>query len=168
MNIFYIYSSFSEALVAVGSQKSFANLRPWLPEEVPSFMTNRFEIIDHHHNIVRRLDLLPPTFRGQIIRKMLAHYHYQEFLGKGITMADDKTSIIPHVGAKEAWELLRCNMNIFKLYNEEYYAMMSMIRLLDAIVGNEPFMDFKEKIYNEAIKHIKDHLERVSYYNQPF
>ena len=53
-------------------------------------------------------------------------------------------------------------MNKFKLYNQEYYAMMSMIRLLDAIVGNEPFMDFKEKTYDEAIKHIKDHLERVS------
>ena len=153
----------SEALVAVGNQKSFANLRPWLPEEVPTFMEN-YHIVDHHHNIVRRLDLLPPTHRGQIIRKMLAHFHFQEFLGKGILSdtADEKTSIIPHVGAKEAWGLLRKNMNKFKLYNQEYYAMMSMIRLLDAIVGNEPFMDFKEKTYDEAIKHIKDHLERVS------
>jgi len=151
----------AEALVAVGNQKSFANLRPWLPEEVPTFMEN-YHIVDHHHNIVRRLDLLPPTHRGQIIRKMLAHFHFQEFLGKGILSdtADEKTSIIPHVGAKEAWGLLRKNMNKFKLYNQEYYAMMSMIRLLDAIVGNEPFMDFKEKTYDEAIKHIKDHLER--------
>ena len=146
-------------MAAVGGQKSFENLRPWLPEEVPSFMTNNFEIIDHHHNIVRRLDLLPPTHRGQMIRKMLAHYHFQEFLGKGI---GSNTSIIPYVGAIEAWQLLKHNMNVFKLYNSEYYAMMSVIRLLDAIVGNEPFMDFKEKIYDEAIKHIKDHLESVS------
>merc|ERR1719281_2116024 len=60
----------------------------------------------------------------------------------------DELCVIPNAGAKEAWELI-----------SEHYIMMSLIRLLDAMVGNEPFIDFKEKTYEGSIQKIKDELE---------
>jgi hypothetical protein len=36
--------------------------------------------MDHHHNAVHRLDLLPPTFRGNQIKKSVAFMHLQQFV----------------------------------------------------------------------------------------
>ena len=68
------------------------------------------------------------NYRGQIIKKMVAHYYFQMFFcGNKNT---DELCVIPNAGAKEAWELISEHKNMFDMYKKEHYIMMSLIRLL--------------------------------------
>jgi hypothetical protein len=51
----------TEALINVGLFVEHQNLRPWMDDEIPNI--GGLWDGDHHHNMVRRLSLLPPTYR---------------------------------------------------------------------------------------------------------
>ena len=67
----------------------------------------------------------------------------------------------PNAGAEKVYELLVEKRPMFMAYKKEYYAMMSIIMLIDVMVGNEPFVDFKRKKYEDYISSIKKDLEMV-------
>merc|ERR1719384_3057958 len=65
-----------EALNIIGRIDDASNLFPWDPEDLHYNLRES----DHHDNMFRRLQLLPQTRRGNIIRKMMAHYSLQIIL----------------------------------------------------------------------------------------
>ena len=54
----------------------------------------------------------------------------------------------------------KAGLNLFEK-NDEYYVVLSIVRMLDVMVGNEPFIDFKEQKHKD-IAAIEKHLEDVS------
>ena len=110
---------------------------------------------DHHDNMFRRLQLLPQTRRGNIIRKMSAYHNLQVILALRLV-------VVPFADVNEAAELIKNNKAKFYVYenNDEHYVVLSIVRMLDVMVGNEPFLDFKSNKH-QAIKIIEDHLEMV-------
>ena len=105
----------------------------------------------------RRLQLLPQTRRGNIIRKMSAYFNLQVILNVPLI-------VMPFADVKEAANLIKQNKAKFNVYenNDEHYVVLSIVRMLDVMVGNEPFLDFKSNKH-QAIKIIEDHLETVWY-----
>lgn len=146
-----ISNDVTEALVSVGDFKGAENLRPWFDDEVPINLSE----FDHHHNIVRRLQLLPPTYRGQMVKKMIAHYHLQTFLG----VKEKET--LHDANAEDAFNVLDKHKNSFNSFADDLYVVMSILRLVDALVGNEPFIDFTEDIYSKYIAKIEQFLAKV-------
>ena len=142
----------ANVLVQVGGFEDVKNLRPWFEDEVPNIAKLRDH--DHHHNVVRILDFLPLTHRGNEIRKMVAYYHLQRFFEH----RSDHLELLPLVNVQDAWKLIHKHQEVFKLYIEHPYALINLIRLLDAIVGNEPILDFNSKNY-EYVEKLREHLE---------
>ena len=101
--------------------------------------------------------LLPQTRRGNIIRKMLAYFNLQVILGL------DPPITIALADVQDAARLITLNKAKLALYEDanEYYVLLSIIRMLDVMVGNEPFLDFKQKKH-KSIQIIEDYLEKVS------
>ena len=76
---------------------------------------------------------------------MLAYFNLQVILGL------DPPITIALADVQDAARLITLNKTKLALYEDanEYYVLLSIIRMLDVMVGNEPFLDFKQK------KHIK-------------
>ena len=147
----------TEAFSHIGAFESVENLKAWGDDEVPNI--NGLNSMDHHDNMARRLELIPQSCRGNIIRKMLAFMYLQTILGiekkKNMQMAD----------VQEASELIKNHKNMLGILEEEYYVMMSVIRMIDVMVGNEPFLDFSAK-KEPFIRPIEDYLQRVRKYSK--
>ena len=88
---------------------------------------------------------------------MLACFNLQVILGL------DPPTIIAFADVQDAATLIKNNKAKLALYEDanEYYVLLSIIRMLDVMVGNEPFLDFKQKKH-ENIQIIEDYLEKVS------
>ena len=88
---------------------------------------------------------------------MLAYFNLQVILGL------DQPKMIAFADVQDAASLVKNNKAKLALYEDanEYYVLLSIIRMLDVMVGNEPFLDFKQKKH-ENIQIIEDYLEKVS------
>jgi len=139
-----------EAFMIIGRTDDAANLQPWSSDEVHQAING-----DHHDNMFRRLQLLPQTRRGNIIRKMLACFNLQVILGL------EPPKIIAFADVQDAASLIKLNKAKLAIYEDanEYYVLLSIIRMLDVMVGNEPFIDFKPTKHSN-IQIIEDYLEK--------
>ena len=106
---------------------------------------------EHHHNLVRRVWLLPMTHRGRIIRKMLANHYLHFFVSK---TEKSETLIIPFADVADAWKFIDKNQSVLDGFESDFYLMYNLIRLIDVIVGNEPDMDFHIRLYDQFIQPI--------------
>ena len=106
---------------------------------------------EHHHNLVRRVWLLPMTHRGRIIRKMLANHYLHFFVSKS---DKSETLIIPFADVADAWKFIDKNQSVLDGFESDFYLMYNLIRLIDVIVGNEPDMDFHIRLYDQFIQPI--------------
>ena len=88
---------------------------------------------------------------------MLAFFNLQVILGL------DPPITIALADVQNAANLVQTNKAKLALYEDanEYYVLLSIIRMLDVMVGNEPFLDFKPKKH-QYIQIIEDYLEKVS------
>ena len=88
---------------------------------------------------------------------MLAFFNLQVILGL------DPPTTIALADVHDAAELIQKNKAKLALYEDanEYYVLLSIIRMLDVMVGNEPFIDFKQNKHKN-IQIIEDYLEKVS------
>ena len=88
---------------------------------------------------------------------MLACFNLQVILGL------EPPKIIAFADVQDAANLIKHNKAKLALYEDanEYYVLLSIIRMLDVMVGNEPFLDFKPTKHNN-IQTIEDYLEKVS------
>ena len=129
-------------------------LRTWTSDEV----NPKFKEREHHHNLYRRIWLLPLTYRGRIIRKMLAYFYLQFFIS-----SEKNQNLMPYADASDLWNnFISKNQEVLKAYENDYYLMMTLIRMIDIVVGNEPDIDFKIKMYEENIKPIADYITNVA------
>ena len=80
----------------------------------------------------------------------------------------ESPKVIALADVSDAAMLIQKNRNKFAIYEEgnEYYVILSIIRMLDIMVGNEPFLDFKPNKH-ASIQTIEDYLENVSSYIIP-
>merc|ERR1719429_48289 len=136
-------------------------VRTWTPSDLPA--SKDFAILDHHHNMVRRLQLLPHSARGQQIKKNVAYLYLQHILMTGLKGEEVRLSLYPRAGICDVMNLLE-DSNIranFKTYGKsEYYVMMSMVRLIDMIVGSER-EDFKPELVQKQ-KRMEEFLKEIS------
>ena len=105
------------------------NLRTWQPLDIPACIT-----VDHHHNLVERLRILPPSFRGNQIRRVVA-CSWVSSIVKGfgeheICMEHN----INHVAKLFQDNQFKIRRNLL----DDVYAMLSLLRLVDAVFGSEP------------------------------
>ena len=68
-------------------------VRTWTASELPA--SKEFAILDHHHNMVRRLQLLPHSARGQQIKKNVAYLYLQHILMTGLKGEELRLSLDP-------------------------------------------------------------------------
>lgn len=71
----------AEVLARVASHEGNEHIRTWAREELPACA--QFDELDHHHNMVRRLQLLPPSLRGNQLKKNVAFLNLQQILNLG-------------------------------------------------------------------------------------
>ena len=68
-------------------------VRTWKPNELPA--SKDFAHLDHHHNMVRRLQLLPFSARGNQIKKNVAYLYLQHILVTGLEEEEIRLSLYP-------------------------------------------------------------------------
>jgi hypothetical protein len=137
----------AEVLLHVGLQVDLnEEMKTWTKEEMPR--NDMLVTIDHHHNMVNRIRILPPTFRGNQVKKILAFMCLQQIIDPS------NIDLAPTANINDAATTLSRNRHKFEALFDEHYIMMSIIRLLDQIAGSEPLIDYvgKEK---------RDGLEKV-------
>ena len=71
----------TDAFIQVGDFEDISNLQAWGFDEVPGH--NDLNKTDHHDNLVRRIELLPRNYRGNVLRKMIAYQNLQTILKGG-------------------------------------------------------------------------------------
>ena len=153
-SIDFVSCDITEAMAIVGNYDGAENIYTWDPKDINSpFFRKR----EHHHNLIRRVWLLPQTHRGRIVRKMLAYNYLTYFVNK-----DDDSQIIPFVDVKDLWtEFISKNQKVLEGFADDYYMMMNLIRLIDVVVGNEPMIDFKIRPFREFITPIELYLSQI-------
>ena len=169
---------YSYFLVTNVSEENTA--RTWKREELPATDTHVFENLDHHHNMVRRLQLLPLTARGNQIKKNVAFLYLQYMLetpklSLRYVMLNESENANFHISSDitDVMEMLKTEYeekdgikisvraNFKALAKSEHYAALNMIRLIDMIVGNEP-EDYETKELVDAQKEMIELLSEIS------
>jgi len=103
-------------------------------------VTNMDGTSDHHLNMLHRIHLVPPSFRGNQVKKYLAFMYLQ-------TLAEINFSLPTHVDVldlldtPELCDKLSDGLKMIVL-SKNYELTMTVIELYDIIVGHEPELDF--------------------------
>ena len=75
-------------------------------------------------------------------------------------LVSDSIELLFNANVVDAWKVVDEYTHYMNLLKSEYYVMMSVLRILDVIVGNEPFVDYKKNKY-EYIQKMEEFLEKV-------
>ena len=141
----------AEVLLNVGMQvDSNEEMKTWTKEEMPR--NDMMVTIDHHHNMVYRIRLLPPTFRGNQVKKILAYMCLQQIIDPS------NIDLTPTANINDAAVTLSRTKHKFELLFDEPYIMINIIRLLDQIAGCEPLIDYVGKEKREGLEKVKNIL----------
>ncbi len=124
----------------------------------------QFKINDHHHNMMSRLQLLPPSLRGNQVRKAVAFLNVQYILDPGencvvpsflgsvpssfpVVPADTHSLVIENA-ILELDKVLEVDANVVKLkaLYDHHYVMFNLVPMIDAVIGNEPDDFSKDKL----------------------
>ena len=134
----------AEVLLHVGMQVDLNNeMKTWTRDEMPRNDMN--VTIDHHHNMVNRIRYLPPTFRGNQVKKILAFMCLQQLIDPS------NIDLTPIANINDAATTLSKNRHKFEALFDEHYIMINIIRLLDIIAGSEPLIDYVGKEKREGL-----------------
>merc|ERR1711928_312239 len=117
---------------------------------------------DHHLNMIARLGLIPPSLRGNQLKKYLSFVYLQ-------TIAE-MTYVLPtHVDVFDVTDIpelcskLSASLKLIVSY-KNYDVITTVVELYDNIVGHEPETDFtKDKV--EAIELIQKKLPNMNNIN---
>ncbi len=142
----------SEILAHVANgEDSREAIRNWATDDVPTLP--HFQEIDHHHNMVARLQLIPPSYRGNQVKKNVAYLHLQQLLNNGMAGNDsinfprvrnfyllfsDKILLATRADIGDAFSVLTKNNVLLGRLFDEHYTMFNVVRLLDMLAGAEP------------------------------
>lgn len=126
----------------------------WSQDNVPK--TKFFETFDHHQNCYRRLQLLPSSYRGSMVKRCVALIYVQVFLQIG------QLSLTPHVDMTSLAQLLRGETSggvsvlaTVKVLHKYDFLMFNIIRFFDVVIGCDE-REFQTDVGRNSIKFIKD------------
>jgi len=118
-----------------------------------SFLMNNTS--DHHLNMLARLALIPPSFRGNQLRKYLA-FMYLQTIAETVYVTPPRVDVFDLVDIPELCDDLAPGLKII-VKSKNFEVMMTVVELYDMIVGHEPTIDFtKEKI--DAIQKVQKNV----------
>ena len=138
----------AEVLLQVGMQVDLnEEMKTWTKEEMPR--NDMMVTIDHHHNMLNRIRLLPPTFRGNQVKKIYAYMCLQQIINP------NEIDLQPTANINDAADTLIKNRYKFEALQDEHYIMISIIRLLDEIAGCEPLIDYVGKENREGLEKVE-------------
>lgn len=152
----------SEVLAQVGTHENRRKIQTWEENALPATKSGNFETLDHHHNIVWRLKLFPNSVRGNQIRKNVAFLNLQQLLN--VNGEDDgEAELLPNASVIELKQFLfdQNAGNRLKPVGNEHYLMMSVVRLIDFVVGNEN-EDFEDGAKSLSVRKVKSELTTYS------
>jgi len=110
---------------------------------------------DHHLNMLARLALLPPSFRGNQLRKYLA-FMYLQTIAETVYVSPTHVDVFDLVDIPALCDDLAPGLKII-VKSKNFEVMMTVVELYDMVVGHEPTIDFtKEKI--DAIQKIQKNV----------
>ena len=138
----------AEVLLQVGMQVDLnEEMKTWTKEEMPR--NDMMVTIDHHHNMHNRIRLLPPTFRGNQVKKIYAYMCLQQIINP------NEIDLQPTANINDAADTLIKNRYKFEALQDEHYIMMNIIRFLDDIAGCEPLIDYVGKENREGLEKVE-------------
>jgi len=103
-------------------------------------VTNMDGTSDHHLNMLHRIHLVPPSFRGNQVRKYLA-FMYLQTLAEIHFSLPTHVDVVDLVDTPDLCDKLSDGLKMIVL-SKNYQLTMTVIELYDIIVGHEPELDF--------------------------
>eukprot|EP00090_Calanus_glacialis_P005820 TRINITY_DN14529_c0_g1_i1.p1 TRINITY_DN14529_c0_g1~~TRINITY_DN14529_c0_g1_i1.p1 ORF type:complete len:593 (-),score=251.90 TRINITY_DN14529_c0_g1_i1:76-1854(-) len=103
-------------------------------------MTNLDGTSDHHLNMLHRIHLVPPSFRGNQVRKYLA-FMYLQTLAEISFSLPTHVDVVDLVDSPDLCDKLSDGLKMIVL-SKNYELIMTLVELYDIIVGHEPEIDF--------------------------
>jgi len=129
---------------------------------------------DHHLNMLHRLHLLPPSYRGNQVKRYLAYLYLQTLAGIPISLPYyvDLEELMEnkqlyHDPAKEKEEDLKfCEGLKIIVISKNYEVVMTLVELYDSIVGQEPELELNSTsspaLLEKLRKGVLDWIKRKS------
>jgi len=118
---------------------------------------------DHHLNMLHRLHLLPPSYRGNQVKRYLAYLYLQTLAGIPISLPYyvDLEELMEnhqlyHDPAKEKEEDLKfCEGLKIIVISKNYEVVMTLVELFDSIVGQEPELELNSTSSPELLEKLR-------------
>ena len=102
----------------------------WTPE------LERLREHEHRLNIIHKLEIIPPSYRGNQVRRFLAYLYLQSSLCKTIIKCPHNPGIQDIANSKEILDAPYLR-DLLDKDNPNYPTLLVIIKLCDMIVGNE-------------------------------
>ena len=110
---------------------------------------------DHHLNMIHRLSLIQPSFRGNQLKKYLA-FMFLQTIADTVYVTPTHVDVFDIIEIPQLCDELSPRLRLL-VKAKNYEVLMSVVELYDIIVGHEPSVDFTEdKI--EAIERINKNV----------
>jgi len=107
---------------------------------------------DHHLNMVARLGLIPPSLRGNQLKKYLSFMYLQTIAEISQLVTPTAVDVFDLTFIPELFDKLSAALKLCVIH-QNYEVVMTVVELYDNIVGHEPDTDFTaDKV--EAIRAI--------------
>jgi len=110
---------------------------------------------DHHLNMIHRLNLIPPSYRGNQLKKYLA-FMYLQTIAETAYVSPTHVDVFDIIEIPDLCDDLSPGLRII-VKAKNYDVIMTVVELYDIIIGHEPATDFTpDKI--EAIQRIQKNV----------
>eukprot|EP00088_Acartia_fossae_P061105 TRINITY_DN73359_c0_g1_i1.p1 TRINITY_DN73359_c0_g1~~TRINITY_DN73359_c0_g1_i1.p1 ORF type:complete len:180 (-),score=11.86 TRINITY_DN73359_c0_g1_i1:120-620(-) len=95
---------------------------------------------DHRHNIIYKLELIPPSYRGNQLRKFLAFH----FLQTCLLLNEISNPVYPTVRDIADDKYMKATYLKILMHKDDpnYSMLLVIIKLIDFVVGNEVYESF--------------------------
>merc|ERR1712059_136724 len=110
---------------------------------------------DHHLNMLARINLIPPSFRGNQLKKYLS-FMYLQTIAEMVYVTPTHVDVFDVTDIPELCDELSPGLKLI-VKAKNFEVMMTVVELYDIIIGHEPATDFsKDKV--ESIQRIQKNV----------
>lgn len=110
---------------------------------------------DHHLNMIHRLSLIQPSYRGNQFKKYLA-FMFLQTIAETVYVTPTHVDVFDIIEIPQLCDQLSPRLRLL-VKAKNYEVLMSVVELYDIIVGHEPSVDFTEDKV-EAIEKINKNV----------
>ena len=125
---------------------------------------------DHHLNMVHRLSLIPPSFRGNQFKKYLAFMNLQT-IAETVFVTPTHVDVFDIIDIPQLCDDLSPRLKLL-VKAKNYEVLMTVVELYDIIVGHEPSLDFTddkivaiERIHKNVLEWLEKKLPSMNNIN---